>query len=146
MSKYDIETVTVKATPQEILEAYETVLKQDDWLGEHVSCIAYLPYEFAKPYLKDGATADEWPSLSDAELRAEFEHYATWWRQKIENERGISCWRGRNQFAIRMMLAGCPEWREVYEAEGYYSRSAYATAAKLFGLPAAERSREEEAE
>lgn len=103
---YDIGKMTVKATPEEIIKAFEDVFRKDDFLGERLSCLKYLPYKYVKPYLRDDVTISDWKQAGDEKLRAEFNFYRDWWRSKIENERGVSVHRGKEQFAIRMMLAG----------------------------------------
>ncbi len=138
-AKYDLSTVTVKATTAEIL-ALMGRIEDDDLFGEFRSgLVNYLPFEQAKPYLKEGVTEGEWIEAvgtdPDARLRQDFEHYREWWKQKIEDERGISVWRGKSQFALRMFLAGMPEWKELYEMDGgYYTRDAYRFARELCGL------------
>ncbi len=132
---YDIGKMTVKATPEEIIRAFEDVFRKDDFLGERLSCLEYLPYEHVKPYLRDDITANNWKQAGDEKLRAGFEYYRDWWREKIINERGISVHRGKEQFAIRMMLAGLPEWKELWDMDGgYYQRDAWNYVAGLFGF------------
>ena len=135
MGKYKISEMKVAATPEEIINTYEAVLKKDDFMGEYGSCLEYLPYEFAKPYLKKGVSVDQWEQKEDADLVSDFEHYRDWWRQKVEDGRGISVHRGKAQFAIRMMLAGLPEWEDLFNCDGgYYQPTAYNDMAQLFGF------------
>jgi len=133
---YNIDEMTVKATPEQIINAYENTIKKDDFFGEYTSCLLYLPFESAKSFLKDGATPEQWGEpKGDNELREDFEHYRDWWRQKVEDERGISVHRGKAQFAIRMMLAGCSEWKEIWSMDGgWYQRNAFNRCAELFGF------------
>lgn len=137
MAKYNIENMKLSATPEQIIEAYETIIKRDDIFGEYSSCLNYLPFENVKPYLKEGVTEKEWDEnrKNDEDLRNDFKHYESWWREKIEDERGISVCRGKAQFAIRMMLAGCPEWKEIFTMDGgWYQRGAFKKVAELFGF------------
>jgi hypothetical protein len=132
---YAIEEMTVKAAPEQIVHAYENTIKGDDVFGEYFSCLLYLPFEHAKPYLRDGVTEKDWEPDGDKELREQFEHYRDWWREKIINERGISVHRGKAQFAIRMMIAGLPEWRTLWDMDGgWYQRGAWNYVADLFGF------------
>ena len=136
--KYKIENMTIKATSNDIIKLYEEI-RAEDIFGECASILLYLPWDVVHPYLKEGITEEEWKGpKGDADLRESFEHYRDWWRKKIEDERGISVHRGKEQFAIRMFLAGCPEWRELWDMDGgWYQRDAYGFAAGLFGFPQA---------
>jgi hypothetical protein len=130
---YRIEDMTVKATPEEIIAAYEGTISAEDMFGEYGSCLGYLDYEHVKPYLKDGVTPEQWHQHGDEDLRSDFAHYRDWWREKIEDERGISVHRGKAQFAIRMMLAALPEWKHIWDMDGgWYQRDAYNAVAGLF--------------
>ena len=132
---YRIDEMTVKATADEIIANYERVIKKNDLFGEYSSCINFIPYEKAKPYLKEGVKKEDWIMENDENLRNDFEYYRDWWREKVECGRGISVHRGKAQFAIRMMLAGLPEWEELFTGDGgYYQLNAYNRVAKLFGF------------
>lgn len=136
--KYKIEDMAVKATNADIIKLYEEI-KAGDIFGERTSILSYLPWGDVRQYLKEDVTEEEWKGpKGDTDLRESFEHYRDWWREKIDNERGISVHRGKEQFALRMFLAGCPEWRGLWEMDGgWYQRDAYRFAAELFGFPAA---------
>jgi len=62
---YDIGKMTVKATPEEIIKAFEDVFRKDDFLGERLSCLEYLPYKYVKPYLRDDVTILELKEIVD---------------------------------------------------------------------------------
>lgn len=133
MAQYRFADLSVLATPEEIVKTFEDVFKKDDFLGERVSVLSYLSYSHVTPYLKEGATEADWQQSGDEDLRKEFVHYRDWWREKVEDERGISCHRGKEQFLIRMFLAGLPEWREIWDMDGgWYQISAYNRSAELF--------------
>ena len=133
VARYRIDDLRVTASMAEIVAAYESV-RADDWAGEVAHAfLKFVDFDHARPYLKEDAKPQDWPyPASDDELQNDFRYYASWWREKIVNQRGISCWRGRDQFAARMMVAGCPEWREVMGLDGYYASAAYARACELF--------------
>ena len=136
-AKYSIDTVELKATPEEILKAFNDVISDGTlaFLGEHTSCLSYLPYEYVKPYLKEGITEADWKPKTTEDLREDFRHYRDWWAEKVEGGRGISVHRGKEQFAIRMMLTGMPEWKELWAMDGgWYQEDAYNFVAELFGF------------
>ena len=138
MPKYDLSTVTCQATPEQIVEMMQRI-ESEDFLGEfRPALFGYLPYEHAKPFLSNGVTSEQWVVGNedhDAMLRRQFQHYAEWWKDKIENQRAISVWRAKCQFALRMFLAGMPEWETLLSMDdGCYTLDAYELARELCGL------------
>lgn len=138
MSKYRIEDMRVQATPEEIRDAWETTFKKADFFSELAGpCLAHLPFELVEPYLREGVTRDEWADepWTDEKLQEDFAHYRDWWAQKVTDGRGISVYRGKAQFAVRMMVAGLPEWEELWQMDGgWYEEDAYNCVADLFGF------------
>ena len=138
----NIDELRVIATPEGILKRIEQV-RRHDLFGEYCPrLIDYLPYEYAKPFLKDGADEDEWNPSDDEELRSELHRYMNdWWKQKVEDGRGLSCHRGRAQVVNLMFLAGIEAWVHIGIDDnegmngGWYQQDAYNTAADVFGLP-----------
>ncbi len=147
----NIDELHVVATPEGILKRIEQV-RERDFFGEFCPrLIDYLPYEHAKQFLKDGIDEDEWSPAGDEELRSELHRYMDdWWKQKVEDGRGISCHRGRAQVVNLMFLAGIEAWIHIgidsYEgiAGGWYQEDAYNEAADVFGLPHIKGSTEDE--
>ena len=141
MPKYDLKNVRVTRTQDEIVELVDKlIVEQDMFVDEYTDRLTdFLDYAHVKKYLKPEVTQEQWDSVRhqdlDAALRANFAHYSEWWKQKIDDERGISVHRGKAQFALCMFLAGMPEWEKVYyEDGGYYQRAAYEYVRKLCGL------------
>lgn len=137
-----IDELTVKATQEEILGRIETI-KDSDIFGEfRPMLIGFLDYEHAKPFLKDGAKEKDWEQDGDKELREEVHRYMEdWWKQKVEDGRGISVHRGRAQMVNRLFLARIPLWKEIgIDSDegidgGWYQEDAYNKMADLFELP-----------
>ncbi len=137
-----IDELTVKATQEEILERIKAI-KDSDMFGEfRPALICFLDYENAKPFLKDGAIEVNWKPDGDKELREEVHRYMEdWWKQKVEDGRGISVHRGRAQVVNRLFLAGIPLWKEIgLDSDegiggGWYQEDAYNKVADLFCLP-----------
>jgi len=148
-----IEEVTVKATQEEIVERVEA-LAHSDIFGEYrPALISFLDYEYAKPFLKRSVTKASWIEdgcpHGDEELRADIHRYMDgWWKQKVEDGRGISVHRGRAQVVNRLFLAGIPLWKEIGIGGdegirgGWYQEDAYNMVADLFGLPHIKGARE----
>lgn len=83
--------------------------KADDFFGFETSdLIVRLPFEAAKPYLKDGAPSDDWKQLPrDREsLLKEMLDYMPFAWEKANNERGISASRSMSHYMAWAWLAG----------------------------------------
>ena len=140
MPKYNLSTVTCRATPEQIVEMIERI-DHEDFFGKFRSVLLeYLPYEHAKRFLNDSVTPEMWQEDvrgdHDAMLRSQFQHYAAWWKETVEDKYGISVKRyAKYHFVLRMFLAGMPEWETLLSmADGYYTRDAYEVARELCGL------------
>ncbi len=138
-----VSELEVKATQHEIIERIGQI-KKADIFGEYVAAIIYyLDYDHAKPYLKDEVTQEEWQKYSDKDrhLREDVQHYLDWWKQKVEDGRGISVHRGRAQMVNRLFLAGISLWKEIGIDDkegidgGWYQEDAYNMVADLVELP-----------
>lgn len=137
MAKYTIDTARVIFTQAEIRALFDRIAPMDLFGEFRAGLAAYLTFETAQAMglLKDGTTASQWGEpKGDVALREDMVHYRDWWRQKVENGRGISCFRGKVQFCIRMAIAGMPEWESVLDSDGgYYQEDAYNAVGALFG-------------
>lgn len=137
-----IDELTVKATQEEIVERIDAI-EGSDMFGEfRPTLIGYLDYEHAKPFLKDEVIEEKWEQGGDEQLRSEVHRYMEgWWKQKVEDGRGISVHRGRAQVVNLLFIAGVPLWKEVgIDSDegvngGWYQEDAYNKIADLFGLP-----------
>ena len=147
----NIDELHVVATPEGILRRIEQV-KEYDIFGEFCpTLIAYLPYEHAKLFLIDDLAEDDWTANDDDELRSRLHYYMDdWWKQKVEDGRGISCHRGRAQVVNLMFIAGIEAWVHIGMSSregidgGWYQEDAYNEAADVFGLPHIKGSAEDE--
>lgn len=94
----------VSRTQEEILARIEAV-KAEDWMGFHAEVlIDALDYEHAKPFLKDGVTAEEWePARSGRSTAAGYLEFAI---GKIQAHRGISASRSVDKLTEYAWLAG----------------------------------------
>jgi hypothetical protein len=95
-------------TEAEILARIEAV-KKDDWLGTMLSdLVHYLPYNAAKPFLKEGITEEQWAkSISDVLPPIEaIKDYLPFAWDKANNQRGISAGRSIDHIRTWLWLAG----------------------------------------
>lgn len=120
---YEISKMTVKATPEEIEQAYEGVfLKREDYSGEYAYCLKYLPLEcalshLARILLKSLPTEKTWIPRDDASLTKQLNHCREHWPIAIRRGYSIPADQLKDQFTILMMLAGLPEWKELWEMQ-----------------------------
>ena len=78
----NIDDLTVIARQEAIVKRIEQ-LKDIDIFGEYrPRLICFLDYEHAQPFLKDGATEDDWEPDGDELLRSELHRYMEdWWKE-----------------------------------------------------------------
>ena len=146
----NIDELTVSVTQEEIVERIEAIANSDMFGEYRPRLVDYLDYKHAKPYLKDGTPEKDWDAASDTTLQAELHRYMEdWWKQKVEDGRGLSVHRGRAQVVILLFLAGIPSWKEIgIDADegidgGWYQEDAYNKVADLFELPHIKGSRDQ---
>lgn len=138
----NIDDLTVVARPEAILKRIEQV-REFDIFGEYAPRLTgFLNYENARPFLKDGVTEEQWEQNDDGVLRAELHRYLKdWWKQKVEDGRGLSVHRGRAQVVNLLFLAGIEAWKAIGVNDdegmdgGWYQEDAYNAVADIFGLP-----------
>lgn len=139
---YDIDELTVIAKQDAILKRI-TQIEKVDIFGEYIpALVGFLDFEHAQPFFKDGITEDDWQQGSDDYLRSELHRYMVdWWKQKVEDGRGISVHRGRAQVVNLLFLAGIEAWMQIGIDDdegmkgGWYQQDAYNAVADIFGLP-----------
>ena len=137
-----IDDLTVVARPEAILKRIGQI-KEHDVFGEYAPrLIGFLDFEHAKPFLKDGVTEEDWEPEDDNALRSELHRYMDdWWKQKVEDGRGISCHRGRAQVVNLLFIAGVEAWLAIgVDSDegmngGWYQEDAYNAVADVFGMP-----------
>ena len=113
-------------TDAEILARIETVKERGlDWLGtQRWDLVLRLPYELAKPYLKEGVGEEDWkPSPRDEEaVRAEMHDYMDFAWDKANNRRGISAGRSLAHMAAWLWLVGLNEAADAMDHYDYYGK------------------------
>lgn len=138
----NIDELKVVARPEAILKRIEQ-LEGSDFFGEYrPRLIGFLDYEHAKPFFKDGVTEEGWEPDGDIELRKELHRYMEdWWKQKVEDGRGLSVHRGRAQVVNLLFIAGVEAWLHIGIDDdegmdgGWYQEDAYNAVADIFGMP-----------
>ena len=111
-------------TPQEIINYYEVHTANDflGFLGDVL--LGQLPFEDAKPYLKDEATEEDWGKpIPDREtLLAAVADYMEFAWEKCVGHRGISATRSVQKMQAYMFLLGEDELEAVTQDESRYSQ------------------------
>ena len=139
----NIDDLRVVVRQESIVKRIEQI-RASDMFGEFVpKLVGFLDYEHAKPFLVDEATKESWGEhYGDEMLRIELHRYIDdWWKQKVEDGRGISCHRGRAQVVNLLFLAGVEAWLSIgIDSDegidgGWYQEDAYNTVADIFGMP-----------
>lgn len=94
-------------TPEQI-KARIAEVKENDWLGTQVGdLVGMLPYEHAKPYLRDEITEEEWDeTLRKADPLKSIKNYLPFAWDKANNCRGISAGRSLEHIKTWLWLAG----------------------------------------
>lgn len=163
--KYRVEDLEVRCDPEEVVKTYLDRFLDDDFLGDYTRCLSFLPYSVVSRFMRQDARVpekrdvgvgvlvsppklpprglelrwipeSEWVASTTKDLREAVAHYRDWWRQKVEDGRGISVGRGTALLTCYLLVAGCPEWRELHEMDGgWYQEDAYNFVADLFGWP-----------
>jgi len=98
---------TAIRTQEQILVRIEQV-SGDDWLGFAVEVLVdALDYEHAKPYLKEGVTAEAWSvRLNGQTVEDQAKGYLEFAIGKIEDHRGISATRSVSKLTEYAWLLG----------------------------------------
>lgn len=110
----------MKRTQDEIVARIEAV-KDDDWLRfRREVLIPALDFEHAKPYLRDGVTADQWhDGVRHEQIEAEAKDYYEFAAGKIRDHRGISAKRSVEKLAEYAWLLGRDDVVEAMDAAEY---------------------------
>lgn len=99
----------VPRTDEEILARIEA-RKSEDFFGfERNDLVLRLPFDKAKPFLKDGATEADWPTQAPRDREsviAEMLEYMPFAWEKANNFRGISAGRSMHHYMAWTWLAG----------------------------------------
>jgi hypothetical protein len=95
-------------TPEEIVAEVNRLGEDSwsDWMGtKRGDMIEYLPYDLAKPFLKDGVGPEDWPDQEKTpfQLAKEYMDFAI---GKCTGHRGISAGRSVEHFQAWFWLAG----------------------------------------
>mgnify|MGYP001590173923 CR=1 FL=1 len=137
-----IDDLKVVATQKAILKRIVQIADKDMFGEYRPRLIGFLDYEHVKPFLKDGVKEEDWEQSGEADLRSQLHDYMEdWWRQKVEDGRGISVHRGRAQVVNLLFLAGVEAWKAIGIDDeegmdgGWYQEDAYNMVADIFGMP-----------
>jgi hypothetical protein len=109
----------VTRTQEEITSRFA---ESDDFFGwAREVLIERLDHDHAKPYIKDGVTAEEWAGLTadHVDLDAEIRRYLAFAVRKIKDERGLSAERSVIKLREMAWLAGRDDVVEAMDAAEY---------------------------
>lgn len=112
----------LKRTQKEIVKRIKERAKQDAFGFEVDEYIPFLEYEYAKEFLKDGISKEEWeqdgiPFKDPVKMIKDYMPFA--WK-KANDKRGISAWRSLQHMVAWLWLAGEDEFlKEHNEFQDY---------------------------
>lgn len=125
--------MTLKKSAEEILAEIKRLEDSDLFGFSTGDLIQALPFEAAKPFLKEGVTADQWVQSTDPE--AEIRSYMSFAWDKANNCRGLSAGRSVNHMEAWLWLAGKDELskrlEDVYE---FYGKPCLVLVCKEYGI------------
>lgn len=100
----------VERTTSEILSRIEELKKSDFFGFESGDLIEYLQFPDAKPFLKDGATAEQWaPAIKSRDCQAiinQIKDYMPFAWDKANNCRGLSAGRSISHMQAWLWMLG----------------------------------------
>lgn len=127
----------MKRTQKEIVE------KVNEWNSENnlfdhrpSDLIEYLEYGYAKPFLKDGVTKEEWEKGSDdiKSPKSVMIDYMPFAWQKANDCRGLSAMRTMQHYQAWLWLDGNDELSETLSDYEYYGKDHLVKICEYLGL------------
>lgn len=121
-------------------EIAEKANASTSWLGfDKEVLVPYLPFDLAKPYLKEGTTEQDWKptELTKDVVLAEMKDYMDFAWGKVEDHRGISAGRSVEKMEAWLFILGDDETLAKVEAAGYpqYGAPKLAVICEAYGWP-----------
>lgn len=122
-------------TTDEILARISDIRSRDLFGFEQSDLINALPFEQAKPFLKEGVTADQWAEAQEKDPLARAREYMAFAWNKANNCRGISATRSVSHFQSWLWLAGSDDFDDIAEAEyQFYGKPVLVVAAEALAV------------
>lgn len=109
----------VVRSPDEILARMDAIAPKDFLGWSRELLVGFLPFAYAKPYLKDGVTEDEWGPPQVDPVGALIDYLGFAWGKSL-GERGISAERSVDKIEQWLWLAGMDELLDRFLAADYY--------------------------
>ncbi|MFX3575436.1 hypothetical protein [Ralstonia mannitolilytica] len=123
----------MKRTVEEILAEIQRIGADDIFGFSTGDLVQALPFEAAKPFLKEGVTADQWTQSTDPEK--EIRDYMSFAWGKANNCRGLSAGRSVEHMQAWLWLDGKEELSkrldDVYE---FYGKPCLVLVCKEYGI------------
>lgn len=124
-------------TDDEIV-AHIAAIKDEDWMGTITSdLVIHLPYERAKPWLKEGTTAEQWgePRPRDRDtLIGKIAEYMPFAWEKANNCRGLSAARSLDHMRAWLWMLGEDEAAHEIQTYTLYGKPHLAAICEKFGI------------
>lgn len=125
--------MTTTRTQDEILVRIKTVEKDDFFGFQTGDLIEFLTYENAKPWLKEGATAEQWKHLTDPVER--LKDYMPFAWDKANDCRGLSAGRSLEHMKAWVWLDGNIDLlTQIEEDYEYYGKPHLVKICQAYGV------------
>ena len=126
--------MSVRST-EEIVARVEAVQATGAWLDfESPDLIGYLPFEAAKPFLKDGVKAEDWTPDTDVPPLDRARDYLPFAWEKANGNRGLSADRSVQHLRAWLWLAGYDVSADFDRRYAYYGKPCLVVASELTGF------------
>ena len=112
-------------------------LKNQDFFGfQRNNLLRYLTFEDAKPFLKDGTTAEQWThhALTDDAVLEQLRSYMPFAWDKANNCRGLSASRSVDHMKTLLWLLGDPLGEKLDDIYEYYGKPCLAAVCEKYGI------------
>lgn len=122
-------------TQQEIVNRIDA-LKDNDFMGfQRSDLLSCLDFEHAKPFLKEGVTADQWQaeSCEPEAVKARMLEYMPFAWEKANGCRGISASRSMSHYSAWIWLLGDEDYFGDLQFYQHYGKSNLIMICKRYG-------------
>ena len=129
--------INSKRTPEEIVARLKEIEKTDFFGFQRSDILECLPFNAARPFLRDGATADQWAQYMkprDAEsIKARMLEYMPFAWDKANDCRGLSAMRSIEHMKAWLWLLNDPLGARLDDLFHYYGKPCLRAICEKYG-------------
>lgn len=120
-------------TQEEILNRIKEVEKDDFFGFQRTDLVCYLDFENAKPFMKDGVTADEWHKEIKSPKEVMIDYLPFAW-EKANDKRSLSASRSMCHYTSWLWLDGDEELHKTLSDYEFYGKPQLIEILKYLGV------------